>query len=45
MVIDGQHKGPRVSLEMVLQIRGTLDQRKRQHDGFATQDGVEVMNK
>ncbi|SRR6266702_175271 len=44
MVIDGQHNGRCVSLDMLFRTGRTLYERKGQHDGFATLDGVEVMN-
>ncbi len=43
MVIDGQHDGECVSLEMLFRIGRILYERKGQHDGFATLDGVEMM--
>jgi hypothetical protein len=42
MVIDGQHNGRCVSLEVLFWIGRTLYQGKRQHESFATLDGVKV---
>ena len=43
IVIDRQHNGRSVSLEVPFRIGWTLYQRQCQHDGFATLDGVEAM--
>jgi len=43
IVIEGKHDGRCVSLEVLLWIGRTLYQGKRQHESFASLDGVKAM--
>ena len=42
MIIDGEHNGRSVALEVLFCIGRILYQRECQHEGLATLDGVEV---